>query len=118
MSPTPPPSLLRITEEAGRTAVRFAPRTTLTEANAEEFDRALVGLVENRARPDLAVDLAGVDYLTSIALAKFVGLNRKVRAAGGRLTLQNPGPLVRQVFAVARLDLVLDIEPGPRSIPA
>jgi anti-anti-sigma factor len=109
-------SLLRVTEEGDRTAVQFAPRTSLTDANVEELARELTGLVDGRDRPNLAFDLAGVEFLGSVGLSQFIGLNRKVRAAGGRLKLVNLKPAVRQVFAVTRLDTILDVE--PRTLPA
>lgn len=111
MSPSLPASLFRVTDEGDRTTVQFAGRTVLTEENAAAFD-ALAGLVQNRQQPELAIDLTEVEFLSSIALAKFIGLHRVVRAAGGRLSLVNPRPMVRQVFTVARLDTVLDIGPA------
>jgi anti-anti-sigma factor len=109
-------SLLRVTEEGDRTAVQFAPRTSLTDANAADFARAVAGLVDGRDRPNLSFDLAAVEFLGSVGLSQFIGLNRRVRAAGGRLKLVNLKPAVRQVFAVTRLDTLLDVE--PRSLPA
>ena len=38
-----------------------------------------------------------------------VGLNRKVRSAGGRLLLANLSPVVAQVIAVTHLDKVLEV---------
>lgn len=100
---------LHVTEEGGRTAVRFAPGTTLDEANIQGVGDRLTALAGAGDRPHLTIDLGGVTMLTSVALAKFVGLNGKVRAAGGRLVLVNPTPLVRRVFTITRLDTILDI---------
>lgn len=109
-------SLLRVTEEGDRTAVQFAPQTSLTDANLAELSRELTDLVDGRDRPNLSFDLAGVEFIGSVGLSQFIGLNRKVRAVGGRLTLLNLRPTVRRVFAVTRLDTILDIE--PRTLPA
>ena len=75
-------------------------------------------LVEGRDRPHLTLDLSGVTMLTSIALAKLVALNGKTRAAGGRLTLSDPTPPVRQVFRVTRLDTVLEVASARAAVPA
>ena len=83
-------------------------RATLTEADAEAFDRELAELRAS-ADPGLALDLSAVEFLSSTALARFVGLDRELRAAGGRLSLVNLRPTVRQVFAVTRLDRLLDV---------
>ena len=82
--------------------------TTLTEADAEAFDREL-DEIRTAADPWLALDLSAVEFLSSTALARFVGLDRELRAAGGRLSLVNLRPTVRQVFAVTRLDRLLDV---------
>ena len=118
MPATKPEFPLQIVEEAGRVTVRFPANTTLSEANAEEFARALLALAESKERPHLLVDLGGVAMLTSVILAKIIALNGKVRAAGGRLTLFNPTPVVHQVFKVTRLDTILDVHPFAHPLPA
>ena len=117
--PSSQPELpLQIVEEDGRTIVQFPADTTLSEANAEEFGHALTVLTTGRDRPQLLVDLGTVSMVTSVILAKFLALNGRVRAAGGRLTLVNPSPIVRQVFKVTRLDTILDVQSKAHPIPA
>ena len=41
-----------------------------------------------------------------------MALNRKVKAAGGRLSVVNVRPLVFEVFAVTRLTALLDVSPA------
>ena len=106
---------LQIVEEGDRITVHFPTGTTLSEVNAEELSRELLALAEGRANPHLFVDLGGVTMLTSVILAKFLSLNGKLRSAGGRLTLSNPTPVVRQVFKVTRLDTILEVA---NAIPA
>lgn len=109
---------LHVVEEGGRTTVRFPSGTTLSEVNAEEFARELVTLAEGKQRPHLLVDLGGVAMLTSVILAKFIALNGRVRALGGRLTLFNPNATVHQVFKVTRLDTILEVHQFSHAIPA
>jgi anti-anti-sigma factor len=82
---------------------------SLTEAHAAALDRELAALVAGRDRPVVTLDLAAVRFLGSMVVGKLVALNRFVRAAGGRLTLANVAPHVREVFAVCRLGGVLDV---------
>ena len=109
---------LHIVVEDGSVTVRFPANTTLSEANAEEFARALLALAASTERPHLLVDLGGVTMLTSVILAKIIAVNGKVRAAGGRLTLFNPTPVVHQVFKVTRLDTILEVHPSAHPLPA
>ncbi|QDU19664.1 STAS domain-containing protein [Urbifossiella limnaea] len=79
---------------------------TLTASDAEALDRELAG-IRAAGDPGLALDLSAVAFLTSVALSRFVALDRELKAAGGRLTLLNVRPDVRRVFAVSRLDALL-----------
>ena len=83
-------------------------RASLTEIDADAFDRELA-VLRASAAPDLVLDLSAVEFLSSMALSRFLGLDRELRAGGGRLALVNLRPAVRQVFAVTRLDRVLDV---------
>lgn len=103
------PPLLVVTEEEGRTTARFARPTHLTEELSAAVGREFAALVAGRVRPDVTLDLGAVELLASMGLARIIRLNGAVRAAGGRLTLVNPTPAVREVFALTCLDQVLHI---------
>lgn len=111
-------TLLQITEDGSRITVRFANCTTITEANVEEMGRQLNAAVEGRDKPHLSLDLGTIDLLTSMALAKFISLNGRLRARGGRLTLLNLKPVVRQVFTVTQLTRILDVQDTPELLSA
>ncbi len=104
---------LQIAEEENRTIVRFPPNTTLSEANVEAMSRQLTELLDRARNRQLVVDLGTVNTLTSMVLAKFISLNGRIRAAGGRLTLLNPTPFVSEVFQITRLDTVLEVAKLP-----
>ena len=62
---------------------------------------------------DVRLDFAAVEFVESRELGSLVVLNRKVRAAGGRLELVNVRPFVAGVFDVTRLDTILDVRRAP-----
>lgn len=103
---------LDVTRGGGFTVARVVGCDRLDEMNADQLRSAAAGLVEGRDQ-HLILDLAGISFLGSVALAKFVALNKVVRAAGGKLTLVNLNPAVREVFAVTRLDAILDVRGVP-----
>ena len=57
----------------------------------------------------VALDLANVEYVTSTILGHLVALNKRLHGAGGRLTLENVRPAVREILNVTLLDQVLDL---------
>jgi anti-anti-sigma factor len=106
-------ALLVVTEEAGLTTARFARPTSLTEEKAAAVAAEFAALVEGLVRPDVTLDLGAVEFLASMGLTMLIRLDGAVRAAGGRLTLVNPPPCVREVLAVTRLDRVLRVAAAP-----
>lgn len=59
--------------------------------------------------PEVVLDLAGLDFLSAVGLGVFVRAHDQLRAAGGRLILDRPGPLTRRILAITELDTVLTI---------
>ncbi len=91
--------------------VRFAPpAASLDEANAQALSAFLSRLIDGGGPGRLIIDLGNVSYLSSLALGVFVGLHRRLRARGGRLTLRNLRAATYEVFDVTRLTQVLDVQ--------
>jgi anti-sigma B factor antagonist len=111
-------SFVMATEEQESIRVRFINCTTITEANVEEIGRQLTALIDTREHPHLTVDLSTIDLLTSMALAKLISLNGRLRARGGQLTLINPKPVVREVFTITQLTRILDVQDTPETLSA
>jgi anti-anti-sigma factor len=59
---------------------------------------------------NIILDFSGVDLLTSEMLGKLVTLNKRMRRKGGKLTLCNICPYVREVFAITHLDTTFEIK--------
>jgi anti-anti-sigma factor len=77
----------------------------------------LEGHTERLGRAHLLLDFRRVDRISCEELGALIGLQKETNAAGGRLTLFNLRPSVREVFAVSKLDSLLGIcrddPPGP-----
>lgn len=86
--------------------------TGLTEQNVSAFGEWLQCATEEHSGKHLALDMSEIAYLTSVVLAKLITANARVRRTGGRLSLLNLQPDVREVFAVTRLDRIIDIPPA------
>jgi anti-sigma B factor antagonist len=117
---TPPRSYVEARQDAGLTVARITGCDGLNEFNSESVGQELYRLAGGPGCARLLLDLGAVRYLTSAALGKLVGLNRRVRSAGGRLALCNVGPVVREALAVTCLDRLLEIVAGdgPAGRPA
>ncbi|MBV9122135.1 MAG: STAS domain-containing protein [Planctomycetes bacterium] len=83
----------------------------LNEANVQAAADQLLQLVAEQGRAQVELDLGDLEAIGGVELAKFVALHKKVRTAGGRLTLSNVAPLVYEVFQITGLNALLDIRP-------
>lgn len=57
----------------------------------------------------LLLDFTNVTSITSVELGTLIGLHKKMRASGGRLTLFNLNLNVFEVFSITRLEKLLEI---------
>jgi len=57
-----------------------------------------------KGRPELVIDLLGVEFAGSAALGHFVGLHKSAKARGGRLIFCNVDPMVRDSFRLTKLE--------------
>lgn len=60
----------------------------------------------------VVVDLSDVELISSALAARLVALNKRIRAANGRLLLSGLSRFVRDTFRGSRLDRVFDVLEG------
>jgi anti-anti-sigma factor len=98
-------------QTAGDEAVVRLTDHSFTEENLPALGEQLSCLVDGQGRRRLRLDFGAVRYVPSLGLAKLVALHRKVRGAGGHLTLAGLDPAVYEVFRATNLHKVLDVRP-------
>ena len=86
-----------------------APR--LDGENIQDLIDAVGRLAADQGRREFDLDFGAVTFVTGSGLGHLVGLHRRLRATGGRLTISNVGRSVYLVFDVTRLTTVLDVRP-------
>lgn len=100
---------LEVAHEGNRTVVRFLNCASLNEFSADQIGQQLASLP---ASEQVVLDMSPIEYLTSTVLGHLIGLNKRLRTAGGRLLIENAHPAVIDVFRVTQLDHVMDIRPA------
>jgi anti-sigma B factor antagonist len=104
-SPTRTPAK---TEQLGNVKI-----ITFTAGQVRDVDNVIAteleGLTDELGECHLLLDFTNVEFITSVELGTLVGLHKKMRASGGRLTLFNLNPQVFEVFAVTRLETLIRI---------
>lgn len=91
------------------TVARFTDKKILDENNIQVIGNQLFGLVEEEGRKKIVLDFSNVEYLSSAALGKLITMDKKTKAAGGKLRLCAIRPDIYEVFAITKLNKLFDI---------
>ncbi|MFO0918228.1 MAG: STAS domain-containing protein [Planctomycetaceae bacterium] len=97
-------------EDIGNISIaRFIDRKILDESNIQIIGNQLFGLVDEDGRKKIILDFTNVEYLSSAALGKLITMDKKVKAAKGKLRLCSIRPEIYEVFEITRLNKIFDI---------
>ncbi|WP_435010621.1 STAS domain-containing protein [Tundrisphaera lichenicola] len=83
----------------------------VNEGQAHGLRKLLYEPIESRDSPKVAIDLGGIDYLSSTGIALVIGLKRRVEAREGRLVLFQLRPEILDLFSVMKLTTLFTILP-------
>ncbi len=94
-------------QHPGATVLVAAER--IDQASAGEFLAALQTRLKQHdpATAPVVIDFAGVDYISSVGLRALMVIAREIKAGNGKIGIAALQPLVREVFGIARFDLVI-----------
>jgi anti-anti-sigma factor len=84
-------------------------KVALDEETLHGIRDQLFALADEPSPSDLFLDFGNVEFVASMALGLLVGLHKDLLSRGRRLTLINLSPSVHEVFAVTKLDHLLDL---------
>jgi anti-anti-sigma factor len=103
---------LDIVRDGNRTVVRFVNCSSLNEYTSDRVGQLLLEVAAKGKDQHVALDMSNIQYLTSTVLGHLIVLHKRLMMGGGRLSIENVCPAVRDVFRVTLLDQVLDIRPS------
>lgn len=97
-------------------AVALYPAGRIDHATADGFKTALTPYLAGCAagQDRVVLDLAGVEYISSVGLRVLMLASKQAKAQGGSLAVCGLGPVVREIFEISRFNLVLDVFPTLR----
>ena len=100
---------LDIEEVGDVTIAKFIDKKILDEGNIQIIGNQLFGLVEEDGRKKIILDFSNVEYLSTAALGKLITMDKKVKAAKGKLRLCTVRPDIYEVFAITKLNKLFDM---------
>ena len=102
-------SHLQVAKHGDVWVVHFSDRQ-LSGDLPELLGPELYGVAAHADCGKLLLSFAGVDFLASDMLGKVVVLNKKMKQKGGKLTLCELCPYIRQILATTKLDAILAVK--------
>lgn len=91
------------------TIAKFIDRKILDENNIQIIGNQLFGMIDDEGRNKIILDFSNVEYLSSAALGKLITMEKKVKAAKGKLRLCCIRPEIYEVFAITKLNRLFKI---------
>ena len=110
MTTQPRRRLIEVEDIGDVTVVNFTENKILDEARIQIIGDQLFQLVDELGRRKILLNFGNVEYLSSAALGKFITLNKKVQAAGGKLILCNIDANIYEVFEITKLNKLFNIQ--------
>ena len=103
---------LSIAKEDGQN-VDVAVTGNVTQRDVSRISEPLVELLGPSAYGrQVRLDLSNTDYLDSSGVGWLLACHKRMRQAGGKLTLHAPHPTVANTLRVLKLENVFEIEPS------
>jgi anti-anti-sigma factor len=93
----------QVDQADGITVVTFTQRQIVDLDAIEEVGEQLYKLIEYYTSSRIVLNLGSVQQVSSLLIGKLLGLNERVKAAGGRLVFCQVTPEVYQLFKVVNL---------------
>jgi anti-anti-sigma factor len=100
-------NLYKVEKQGSITIVNLVIGTILTDDN-DVLKDGLTSLLDEGSR-NIILDLSNTTYISSLVLASFVFIAKKVKEAGGNLVFCAANNKIKEILTVTNLDKVFDI---------
>jgi anti-sigma B factor antagonist len=97
------PRRIKVNQSGDVTIVTFNDSKIIDEAEIQEFGQELYDLVERENRKKIVLNFGNVEFLSSAALGKLIGFDKRVKQHKAELILSNIRPEIYEVFAITKL---------------
>ena len=94
-------------EQSGITIALVSGR--IDHTSSEAFEKSLQPLLSacNAGNPGLLLDFSQVEYISSAGLRVLMGASRQAKVQKGTFAIAALQPLVQEVFAISRFNLIV-----------
>jgi anti-sigma B factor antagonist len=104
------PRRIKINQSGQVSVVTFVDSKIIDEAEIQELGQELYDLVERDDRKKIVLNFSNVEFLSSAALGKLIGFDKRVKQHKAELVLSNIRPEIYEVFAITKLTKLFQIK--------
>jgi anti-sigma B factor antagonist len=101
---------IKVSESGQVSVVTFVDSKIIDEAEIQEMGQELYDLVEREGRKKILLNFANVEFLSSAALGKLIGFDKRIKQHSAQLMLSNIRPEIYEVFAITKLTKLFQIK--------
>lgn len=101
---------IKVADSGQVAVVTFNDSKIIDEQEIQEFGQELYDLVEREGRKKIVLNFGNVEFLSSAALGKLIGFDKRVKQNRAELMLSNIRPEIYEVFAITKLTKLFDIK--------
>ncbi len=94
----------------GKVAVIRVKDLMIAQSDPEELKQRLALVIENVDKPQVVLDMAEVDRISSLMLGVIMALTLRIRRQRGEVRLCNAIPDIQVAFAVVKLDSIIPMD--------
>lgn len=99
---------MKITTETLPGVILLKPDGRIDQNTAKAFQDALLDAINSQQAGGVAIDMSGVDFLSSVGLRALMVGFKQSKSLGGAMALYEFTAIVREVFAISRFDTMLN----------
>jgi|ERR1700722_12535119 anti-anti-sigma factor len=99
---------MEISEQRRDDIIVLGPVGRINNDSSADFQAKLLGHVGSTATKVL-IDFSGVEYISSAGLRALLMASKQSKATNGRLAVAALTPMVKEIFAISRFSLVVQV---------
>ena len=96
-------------QQDGFTVIELGDQSLIDRDQLKRVSDDLDAFVERGNPPQLVISFVNIQYVSSSFIGKLMGLHKRVAKKGGKLTLSDVNPRIREIFTLTKLDSAIPI---------
>jgi anti-anti-sigma factor len=98
---------ISVRDHAGKPTIFLTGK--VTASSLDQLQRICLKSLRQFTRGELVVDMAGITYIDSLSMGRFVAINKVAENEGKKIVLTNQQGPIRNAFKTLHVDKVIEV---------